>query len=146
MSKKVDDMLCFAIYSAGHAFNRIYKPLLDELNVTYPQYLVLVALWADDDQTVSSLGKTLFLESSTLTPLLKRLEAAGYVTRERDAGDERQVRVRLTAAGKKLANSARGISKCVVDASGTSLAALEKLQDELSVIRDNLLRSAEKAS
>ena len=92
----VDDHLCFAIYSAGHAFNRIYKPLLGELGLTYPQYLVMVALWAKDDQTVGSLGEKLLLESSTLTPLLKRLEGIGYLTRTRDPADERQVRVRLT--------------------------------------------------
>ena len=91
MSYDVSDLLCFAIYSAGHAFNRVYKPLLDALGVTYPQYLVLVALWTKDDRTVSELGTQLYLESSTLTPLLKRLEAMGYVTRTRDPDDERQV-------------------------------------------------------
>src|SRR5437764_15290881 len=88
----VDDNLCFAIYSAGHAFNRIYKPLLQALDLTYPQYLVMVALWSRDDQTVGSLGDKLLLESSTLTPLLKRLEAMGHLTRSRDPADERQVR------------------------------------------------------
>ena len=73
----VEEFLCFAVYSAVHAFNRVYKPLLDELGLTYPQYLVMVSLWAKDDQTVGELGETLVLESSTLTPLLKRLEAAG---------------------------------------------------------------------
>ena len=93
---RLGEFLCFAVYSASHAFNRVYKPLLDELGLTYPQYLVMVLLWEQDDQTVGSLGEKLFLESSTLTPLLKRLEALGYVKRTRDPVDERQVRVRLT--------------------------------------------------
>src|SRR5438874_8124185 len=92
---RFSDFLCFAVYSASHAFNRVYKPLLDELGLTYPQYLVMVLLWEQDDQTVGSLGEKLFLESSTLTPLLKRLEALGQVKRNRDQVDERQVRVRL---------------------------------------------------
>src|SRR6185369_571566 len=92
---KPDDFICFAIYSAGHAFSRVYKPLLEKLGVTYPQYLVLVALWAKDGQTVGELGEVLFLESSTLTPLLKRLEGLELVTRSRDPSEERQVRIRL---------------------------------------------------
>ncbi len=138
----LDQLLCFAVYSAGHAFNRVYKPLLDDLNLTYPQYLVMVALWAKDDQTVSSLGGSLFLESSTLTPLLKRLEALGFVTRVRDKDDERQVRVRLTAQGKKLAASARGIPQCILEASGLSAQALIKLQNDITAVRNNLLAAA----
>src|SRR5204863_1371496 len=105
----VDDHLCFAIYSAGHAFNRIYKPLLAALDLTYPQYLVMVALWSRDDQTVGGLGEKLLLESSTLTPLLKRLEVSGHLTRSRDPADERQVRVRLTDRGSALREQARDI-------------------------------------
>ena len=130
--RQIDDLLCFAIYSAGHAFNRIYKPLLAGLNLTYPQYLVMVALWTKDSQTVGELGQSLFLESSTLTPLLKRLEAQGYVQRRRDAQDERQVRIVLTPAGKKLAQRARGISKCLLEASGLSPEAAAKLQSDCS--------------
>lgn len=141
--KQIEDLLCFAIYSAGHAFNRVYKPLLDELNLTYPQYLVMVALWTKDGQTVGELGQSLFLESSTLTPLLKRVEAQGYIERRRDAKDERQVRVVLTAAGKKLAQSARGISKCMLEASGLSADAAAKLQSEIARVRDRLLASAD---
>jgi len=96
---KLDDFLCFAIYSANLAVNRVYKPLLDQLGLTYPQYLVLVVLYEEDDQTVGRLGDKLFLDSSTLTPLLKRMESVGYVTRQRDPQDERQVRVRLTQQG-----------------------------------------------
>src|SRR5437879_6243363 len=96
---KLDDFLCFAVYSANLAFHRVYKPLLDELGLTYPQYLVLVVLYEQDDQTVGDLGDKLFLDSSTLTPLLKRMEGVGYVTRQRDPEDERQVRIRLTPRG-----------------------------------------------
>jgi DNA-binding MarR family transcriptional regulator len=98
----VDDFLCFAIYSAGHAFNHVYKPLLQALDLTYPQYLVMVALWAKDDQTVGSLGEKLFLESSTLTPLLRRLEGTGYISRNRDLAGERQVRVSLTLTSQSF--------------------------------------------
>src|ERR1700730_6884427 len=99
---RLGEFLCFAVYSASHAFNRVYKPLLDELGLTYPQYLVMVLLWEQDDQTVGSLGEKLFLESSTLTPLLKRLEALGHVKRTRDPVDERQGRVRLTDKGRAI--------------------------------------------
>src|SRR5689334_24753737 len=98
---KLNDLLCFAVYAAGHGFNRVYKPLLDPLGLTYPQYLVMKALWEQDSQTVGALGEKLSLESNTLTPLLKRLEAQGRVRRVRDPRDERQVRVQLTAAGRE---------------------------------------------
>ena len=99
---KLDDFLCFAIYSTNLAVNRVYKPLLDQLGLTYPQYIVLIALYDEDDQTVGGLGDKLFLDSSTLTPLLKRMEAMGHLTRQRDPQDERQVRVRLTPQGRSL--------------------------------------------
>mgnify|MGYP002624850559 FL=1 len=98
----LDEQFCFAIYSAGHALNKAYKPLLDRLGVTYPQYLVLLTLWEEDGQTVGSLGGRLMLESSTLTPLLKRLEGAGIIRRARNPEDERQVTVHLTAKGRRL--------------------------------------------
>ena len=142
----VDEHLCFAIYSAGHAFNRIYKPLLGALGLTYPQYLVMLALWAKDEQsddpTVGSLGDKLFLESSTLTPLLKRLETMGYLTRARDPADERQVRVRLTKAGSALRAKARDIPRCILEASGLSIDAVRRLQAEISGLRDSLLRAS----
>src|SRR5271169_4438165 len=94
---RLDDFLCFAIYSANLAFGRAYKPILDELGITYTQWITIIALWEKEDQTVSGLGGTLFLESNTLTPILKKLEAEGYLTRKRDPADERQVRVSLTA-------------------------------------------------
>jgi DNA-binding MarR family transcriptional regulator len=102
----LDSFLCFAIHSTAHAVQRANKPLLDKLGLTYPQYLVMVVLWAEDNQTVGRIGDRLFLESSTLTPLLKRLEATGLVQRQRDAVDERQVRVQLTEAGRALHDKA----------------------------------------
>src|SRR6185295_6171992 len=98
---RLADFLCFAIYSANLAFGRAYKPILEQLGLTYPQYITIVALWEEDNQTVSSLGEKLFLESNTLTPLLKKLEAMGYVRRQRSAADERQVVVSLTDAGRR---------------------------------------------
>jgi len=137
-----EDLLCFAVYSAGHAFNRVYKPLLDELGLTYPQYLVMLCLWGKDDQTVGELGDALFLESSTLTPLLKRLQAVNYLTRNRDPADERQVRVRLTSAGRALHKKARDIPPCILEASGLSLADMRKLLRDIKTLRESLLKSA----
>jgi MarR family transcriptional regulator, organic hydroperoxide resistance regulator len=136
-----EDLLCFAVYSTAHAFNRVYKPLLDELGLTYPQYLVMVSLWTRDDQTVGELGETLLLESNTLTPLLKRLETIGYLTRHRDPSDERQVRVQLTNAGRALHRKARNIPRCILKATGLSLADLRRLEREISALRQSLLKS-----
>lgn len=140
--REVADHLCFAIYSAGHAFNRVYKPLLDELKLTYPQYLVMVALWAQDNQTVGEIGAKLFLESSTLTPLLKRLEALGYLTRKRDREDERQVRLTLTDKGSALRKKARDVSACVGAATGLPLEAAVRLRGEIVALRDSLMKAA----
>jgi DNA-binding MarR family transcriptional regulator len=103
----LDSFLCFAIHSTAHAVQCANKPLMDKLGLTYPQYLVMVVLWAEDNQTVSRIGDRLFLGSSTLTPLLKRLEATGLLRRQRDTADERQVRVQLTEAGRALHNQVR---------------------------------------
>jgi DNA-binding MarR family transcriptional regulator len=137
-----DDFVCFAVYSAGHAFSRVYKPLLKELGLTYPQYIAMVALWAQDDQTVGDLGDKLFLESNTLTPLLKRLEAMGYVSRNRDPRDERQVRVRLTPAGAALRAKTRDYSRCVDGSTGLSPADLKKLRQAILGMRRSLLAAA----
>jgi DNA-binding MarR family transcriptional regulator len=137
---RLGEFLCFAVYSASHAFNRVYKPLLDELGLTYPQYLVMVLLWEQDDQTVGSLGEKLFLESSTLTPLLKRLEALGHVKRTRDPVDERQVRVRLTNKGRAMREKARGIPDCILEASGLEIDELRRLQSEIIALRTALER------
>jgi DNA-binding MarR family transcriptional regulator len=134
----LDEFLCFAIYSTGHAFNRVYKHKLDKLGVTYPQYLAMVLLWEKDDQTVSSLGERLFLESSTLTPLLKRLEALGHLERSRDPSDERQVRVRLTKAGRALRAKAIGIPASIKKASGLKHEDVRRLQTEIKTLRKAL--------
>jgi len=134
----LDNQLCFALYSASLAMTKLYKPLLDELGLTYPQYLAMLALWERDGVTVSSLGERLSLDSGTLTPLLKRLEAAGLVARIRDVADERRVHVSLTAAGRKLKARAQKIPGCVLDASGCSLGDLVALTRELRGLRERL--------
>jgi DNA-binding MarR family transcriptional regulator len=142
-SLNLEDQLCFAVYSTEHAFNRAYKPLLDPLGITYPQYLVLLVLWAEDNRTVSSIGKVLFLESSTLTPLLKRLQTQGLITRVRDTADERQVRVRLTPAGKKLAQAARNVPKCMEQATGLPNDLLMRIKRDVEVLRGKLFAAVE---
>ncbi|KPF69554.1 MarR family transcriptional regulator [Bosea sp. AAP35] len=137
---KLNDFLCFAIYSASHAFNRLYKPLLDKLGLTYPQYLVMVTLWERDDRTVGEIGEQLLLESNTLTPLLKRMEAAGLVSRSRDPADERQVRLRLTSEGKALLAKAQPVPGCVLEATGLSGADAQRLTDEITALRASLAR------
>lgn len=138
----IDQLLCYAVYSAGHAFDRVYKPLLQPLGLTYPRYLVMVALWQRDAQTVGELGERLALESNTLTPLLKRLEAEGLVTRSRDLKDERQVRVALTDAGRALEAKAADVPRCVALASGLELAEIVRLRDEISAVTRRLLATA----
>ena len=139
---KLDDFLCFAVYSANLAFNRVYKPLLDELRLTYPQYLVLVVLYEEDDQTVGRLGDKLFLDSSTLTPLLKRMESAGHVTRRRDPEDERQVRVRLTQRGRSVREKVSGSRGGLLKATGLTPEGLSRLREEVVKLRENLSKAA----
>ena len=139
-SLRLDDFLCFAVYSASHAFNRVYKPLLDKLKLTYPQYLAMVVLWELGGQTVGSLGEKLFLESSTLTPMLKRLEAMGYIARVRDANDERQVRIKLTSSGRALREKAKAIPSCILDATGLKAEDMAKLTNDMTALRKTLAR------
>jgi MarR family transcriptional regulator, organic hydroperoxide resistance regulator len=139
----LDQFLCFSVYAAGLAFNRVYKPLLDPYGITYPQYLALVALSSKDGQTVSELGEKLHLESNTLTPLIKRLEAAGLVTRTRDKHDERVVRLGLTETGSKLAEAALGcVPAEVLKATGMDQAALEILNNKLAALGTVLRNTA----
>ena len=138
----LDDFLCFAVYSANLAFNRVYKPRLDELNLTYPQYLVLVVLYEEDDQTVGALGEKLFLDSSTLTPLLKRMESAGYLTRKRDPEDERQVRISLTARGRSAREKVGGFRGGLLKATGLTQAGLRELREDIVKLRDSLSEAA----
>ncbi|NER79284.1 MAG: MarR family transcriptional regulator [Leptolyngbya sp. SIO1D8] len=135
---RFEDFLCFALYSANHAMNRAYKPLLEKLGLTYPQYIVMVVLWEKDKQTVKELGQKLFLASNTLTPLLKRLEKMGYVTRRRDSVDERKVVIHLTQQGKALKEDALEIPDCIIEATGLTSKKLQDLQAQLSLLRENL--------
>jgi MarR family transcriptional regulator, organic hydroperoxide resistance regulator len=137
-AQKLDDFLCFAIYSTNLAVNRLNKSVLDKLGLTYLQYIVLVALYEQDDQIVSSLGDKLFLDSSTLTPLLKRLEAVGHLTRQRDPEDERQVRVRLTPQGRKVRERALAFRDELVKAMGLGPTEFTHLREELLKLRTNL--------
>ena len=138
MSLPVPQMLCFALYSATHAMQAAYQPLLEDLGLTYPQYLVLSALWVQDDQTVGQIARTLQLESNTLTPLLKRLQTMGHLTRTRDADDERQVRVTLTDSGRGLESRAAHIPDCVLEKTGLTLPGLRALQAQIIDLRDHL--------
>jgi DNA-binding MarR family transcriptional regulator len=137
-AKSLDDFLCFAIYSTNLAVNRLNKPVLDELGLTYLQYVALVSLYEHGDQTVSSLGEKLFLDSSTLTPLLKRLEAMGRVTRQRDPQDERVVRVNITPRGRKVREKALDYRERLVEKMGLSAADFQNLRQELVRLRTNL--------
>lgn len=135
---QLDHQLCFALYSASLAMTKLYKPLLDGLGLTYPQYLALLALWERDGLTVSELGDRLFLDSGTLTPLLKRLEAAGLVSRLRDTADERRVLIRLTADGRRLKARARHIPACVLQATRCDLAEVRALTRQVQALRTHL--------
>lgn len=135
---QLDNQLCFALYSASLAMTKLYKPLLQDLDLTYPQYLVMLALWERDDRSVSDLGQALSLDSGTLTPLLKRLEAAGLLARQRATEDERRVHVTLTPAGKRLKARARGIPGCILEASQCSLPQVQALTRQLQSLRDRL--------
>jgi DNA-binding MarR family transcriptional regulator len=134
----LDNQLCFALYSASLAMTKLYKPLLDEVGLTYPQYLVMLALWEADGVTVSALGERLSLDSGTLTPLLKRLEAAGLVSRTRDVADERRVHVTLTAAGRRLKAKAQRIPSCILAATQCSIPEVVRLTRELRDLRERL--------
>jgi len=132
------DHLCYSIYSAGMAIQRLYKPLLDELKLTYPQYLVLSILWRQEEQTVGSIATQLALESSTLTPLLKRLEAGGLVRRTRNPNNERQVVIALTEQGRALRSKAGCLGTALLTASEQSPQELGELNQQLKQLRDTL--------
>jgi DNA-binding MarR family transcriptional regulator len=136
------DFMCFAVYSANLAYSRVYKPVLEELGLTYPQYVAVVALWEQDEQTVKGLSDKLFLEPSTVTPMLKRLEAMGYVTRTRGTEDERMVFVRLTETGRQLREKARELSKVTYKAAGLNRDEFRILQRGITNLRNNLVSAA----
>ena len=137
----LDRQLCFAIYSASLAMTKVYKPLLEPLGLTYPQYLVMLVLWETDGLSVSQLGERLALDSGTLTPLLKRLEASGLVQRLRDAADERRVLLQLTADGRALKQRAVQVPQAIAAASGCSLDELSTLTAQLQTLRQRITAS-----
>jgi len=132
----LDDQLCFALYSASMAISRAYKPMLDALGLTYPQYLVLHALWEQDGRTVGAIAERLGLESSTITPLVKRLESAGLVTRARNPDDERQVQVRLTPRGREIRDECGCLGEELLARSGMTGEQLGKLNRKVQALRD----------
>ncbi|WP_425624729.1 MarR family winged helix-turn-helix transcriptional regulator [Agrobacterium radiobacter] len=134
----VNGMLCFSLYSAGHAFTQLYRPLLDELGLTYPQYLVMVTLWNCNGLNVKELGNTLFLDSSTLTPLLKRLNAAGLIIKTRNPRDEREVLIHLTEKGHALKVHAADVTRCIEEAVGLDAETVRAIKESVDTIRDKI--------
>lgn len=134
----LDQQLCFALYSASLAMTKAYQPLLARLSLTYPQYLVMLVLWENDGVTVSDIGKRLFLESGTLTPLLKRLESLGFVVRLRDTEDERRVRVKLTGAGLRVKADAGPLPECIMSKIACTPNDLLSLTADIKKLRDRL--------
>ena len=132
------NQICFAVYSTAHAFNRVYKPLLDRLGLTYPQYLVMLVLWERDDVPLKDIGEKLFLDSGTLTPLLKRLEAQGLIKRTRSTEDERQVLIALMPQGRALKEEARAVPQAILSNSACSVGELVAMKNELVSLRDRL--------
>lgn len=135
---QLDEFLCFAVYSATHAFTRVYQPLLKPFGLTYPQFIAMILLWQQDGQTVSELGEQLYLQSNTLTPMLKRLETLGYVSRSRDPADERQVRIRLTEAGRELRGSALDVIDGIRKATALTGENASRMTAELQALRRRL--------
>ncbi len=136
---QLDNQLCFALYSTSLAMTKVYKPLLDELGLTYPQYLAMLVLWEQDGLMVSELGDKLYLDSGTLTPLLKRLESSGLISRIRALEDERRVHITLTAAGRKLKARAAKIPGCIFMASQCSIPELNALTQQVQALRRRLV-------
>jgi len=141
----LDRFLCFALYSANHAMHKVYKPLLDEVGLTYPQYLAMTVLWEKDKVPVGTLTERLQLETSTLTPLLKRLETMGLVERKRSTKDERQVRVSLTRKGRALKAKTAHFAGCILASTGLSRSNALDLQNQISSLRDALRASDEES-
>lgn len=137
--QNLSEFLCFSVYSSNLAFGKIYKPVLEKFGLTYTQYITIVALWEEDQLTVSALGEKLYLESNTLTPILKKLEIAGFVTRRRDVEDERVVRVSLTKKGRSLRESCPELD--ITEATGLSTEEFTQMQRAISKLRDSLNRS-----
>ena len=134
----LDNQLCFALYSSSHLLTKVYKPLLKELDLTYPQYLTMLALWEEDGVTVGTLGEKLYLDSGTLTPLLKRMEAAKLLKRQRSGADERQVFIHLTDKGRSLKRAAASIPARAAAATGLSIPEMIKLRKQLTKLQSSL--------
>jgi DNA-binding MarR family transcriptional regulator len=135
---RLDNQLCFALYSTSLAMTKLYKPLLEELQLTYPQYLVMMVLWEQDGMSVSALGDRLYLDSGTLTPLLKRMEQAGLLSRQRSTADERRVEVFLSLKGRSLKVQATRIPACVLAAADCPLDELIGLTQQVQALRERL--------
>jgi MarR family transcriptional regulator, organic hydroperoxide resistance regulator len=135
---RLDNQICFAVYSTAHAFNRVYKPLLDRLRLTYPQYLVMLVLWERDNVPVKDIGARLFLDSGTLTPLLKRMEAARLIKRTRSTEDERQVLIALTPHGEALREKARAVPQAILASSACTVPELVATRNAIVELRDRL--------
>ncbi len=135
---QLDNQICFAVYSAAHAFNRVYKPLLDRLGLTYPQYLVMLVLWEGDNIPLKDIGERLFLDSGTLTPLLKRLETTNLLKRTRSTQDERQVLIELTREGHAMREKAKNVPRSILTASACSVDELVAMKNEIARLRDRL--------
>jgi DNA-binding MarR family transcriptional regulator len=135
---RLDKQLCFALYGAAHAFTRAYKPLLSPLGLTYPQYVVMMALWEEDDLSVKTLGEKVGLDSGTLSPLLKRLEQINYVSRRRDAADERVVFITLTAEGRALKARALEVFSAIGNQTGYEISEIESLRESLKRLKGHL--------
>jgi DNA-binding MarR family transcriptional regulator len=135
---QLDNQLCFALYSTSLAMTKLYKPMLDEMGLTYPQYLAMLVLWEQDGLSVSELGERLYLDSGTLTPLLKRMETAGLVSRIRAVQDERRVHITLTAEGRKLKAKAAKIPGCIMSATQCSIPELVSLTQQVQSFRKRL--------
>lgn len=143
---KLADYLCFSVYTANLAYSRVYRPVLEALGVTYPQYVTLISLYEQDRQTVKALAANLFLEPSTMTPMLKRLEAAGYVSRTRSTEDERSVIIALTEAGRRLREKGLAYAPITRRATGLSPQEISVLQKAIIALRDNLAKAAEESN
>ncbi len=142
---KLSNFLCFAIYSTANAVTRAYQPRLAALGLTYPQYLVMVVLWEEENQTVKAIGDKLSLDSGTLTPLLKRLETARLITRRRDTVDERQVLIGLTEEGRSMRERAEAVPVAMGQAFGCTMDEAQAMRSELITMRDNLVASIDEA-
>jgi DNA-binding MarR family transcriptional regulator len=138
-----EDMLCFELHAASRAMTAVYRPLLKDLGLTYPQYLVMVLLWEEEPRLVNELGRSLELDSGTLSPLLKRLEASGLILRQRRATDERELEVTLTEAGQTLRERARHLPTAIEQATGLSPDEMDEFVDKLASLRASLYHSTD---